>query len=136
MATLEVKLFPHVNVSADGMSITIDCELMDGTVHQLVLPYQQIDWINQALLSAAQGAYLRQVQNGTLSPVNPLNAPMLATGLRVLPDTANKTALIQMTGRSQPNEPLGSGSVLVGEDLLRGLSTRLQEVLQQFGPKH
>ncbi len=136
MATFEVKSFPQVSVSNDGMTATVDCELADGTMHRLVLPYQQLDWLTQALLSAAQGAYLKQVESGKLSPINPLNAAMVATGLRVLPDTKNKTAMIQMTGRSQPNEPLGSGSVLVGEELLRALSARLLEVLQQFGPQH
>ncbi len=100
------------------------------------MPYSQLDWLTQVLFSAGQGAYQKQAQSGRLSAANPVDAAMIAEGFRVLPNAAKKEALIQMTGRSQPNEPLGMGSVLVGEELLRNLSVRLSEALQQLAPKH
>ncbi len=132
MATFNVKTFSHGKVSDDGMTITVDVELADGAIHHLIIPFQQLDWVTQALLNLGQGAYLRQVERGTLSAANPIDAAMIATGVRVLPNAKEMNALIQMTGRSQPNEPLGMGSVLLDVELLRGLSARLAEVVQQL----
>jgi hypothetical protein len=136
MATLNVGSFSHGHVSDDGMTITVDLELTDGATHQLVIPFQQLDWVTQALLNLGQGAYLRQVERGVLSAANPIDAAMVATAVRVLPNTSDKNALIQMIGRTQPNEPLGMGSVVLGGELLRDLLARLTEVAEQLRQQH
>lgn len=134
MTTWNVKSFPTGTVSADGMEITIEVDLGAGRKGKLNLPFSQLDWLQQALLSLSQGAYDRQVATGRLAPsANAVEGQSAkAEALRVMADTQKKEILVQMNVRVDPSAPQGMASFLIESDLATHLATRLRECVEQI----
>jgi hypothetical protein len=133
MSTFVVKAFPTGNPSDDGTIVTVTMETADGQSHQLEVPFDQIEWLHQALLHMSSAAHKRQVKSGRLAPaVNAANAPLIAETIRVLPNTAKKHVLIQAAGRQRSAGPVGIGSMIINENGARLLARRLLEVAEQL----
>jgi hypothetical protein len=133
MSTFVVKAFPAGKVSDDGTVVAVTVETTDGQSHRLEVPFDRVEWLHQALLKLSMAAYRRQVRTGRLvRGPGAVDAPIVAEMVRVLPDTAHKHALIQVTGRQSPNRPLGLGSMIVDEGGARNLGRRLLEVADQL----
>ena len=125
MARMQVKTVTHIDVANDGMSLTVDLELVSGVTHHLTFPFAQYDWVIQSLMSAGRAAYQQQVATGHMSPVIPIGAAMKAEGMRILPDPAKQQATVQFTGRANPVEPIAIASIEVGATLLPDLAQGL-----------
>lgn len=137
--SMTIKSFPRGSVSQDGLTVSVEAELQDGSLRTLVFPYDQLDFLVQALMSFATAAFNQQVGTGRVSAVNPVGAAMVAEGFRVLPNNPQQHALVQITGRSDPNGPLGLGSFAVDARLAQGLGKRLLAVAEGLGksePNH
>jgi hypothetical protein len=130
-----IKSFPRGRVSEDGTTLSIDAELQDGSVRTMALPYDQLDWLVQALMSMGNAAFDRQAETGRLGNVNPLDAAIIAEGCRVLPNPSEQDALVQVTGRKRPDGPLGLGSFKVNQQLAEALGKRLLAVAEDLATK-
>jgi hypothetical protein len=114
------------------MTVSVNVVLKDGKQHVPQMPFDQLDWLVQALLKLANGAYDRQIQAGKLSPANPIDPAMTVDAFRVLPDSRTRQALVQLTGRAEPKAPLGMGSFVLAAEQVQGLGERLLEVADQL----
>ncbi len=132
MATWKVKEFPDGGVAEDGMSVSVRVVLTDGHEHFLEMPFSQLDWLTQALLSFGDAAYERQIQTGRMAAPNPISPAMLVDGFRVLPNPAEQHALVQLTGRKEANAPRGIGSFVLAPEQIQNLSERLAEVADEL----
>ena len=133
MATWRVQEFPDGKVAQDGSSVSVRVRLENGEEHTLEVPYQQLDWVNQALLRLANAAFDRQVQLGQLAPPPSLTDPaMTVEGFRVMAQSKGEHALVQLTGRASANSPLGMGSFVLAAQQVRGLGARLVEVAAEL----
>lgn len=132
--TIVVKLFPNGKVHEDGNAVSIDVLSEDGSKYVLTMPFSQLDWLQQALLSLSRGAYERQVASGRLpGTTNVVEAQsMIVESLRAMVNPATKKILVQMSGRTDPNEPPGMGSFVLDEEGARHLSMRLSECAEQL----
>ena len=132
MVTWKVKEFPDGSVADDGMSVSVRVVLINGREHFLEMPFSQLDWLTQALLSLGDGAYERQKQTGRMAASKPINPAMIVEGFRVLPNPAEQHALVQMTGRKEANAPRGMGSFVLASEQIQSLSERLAEVADEL----
>jgi len=132
MTEFNVQEFPNGNVADDGMSVSINMRLENGEIHTLIMPFKQLDWLNNALLTLSNGAYTRQIETGRLEAANPIDPAMLVEGFRVLPNSKKLHALVHMTGRQDANGPIGMGSFVLAQEHIRSLGERLLEVAGQL----
>ena len=136
MAEWEVHEFPNGEVADDGLSVTVWARLASGEEHTLKMPYEQLDWLIQALLRLANGAYERQIQTGRLaSPGDVTDPAMSVAGFRVLPHSKGEHALVQLTGRATASGPLGMGSFSLGTQQARDFGARLLEVADELAQR-
>jgi hypothetical protein len=129
---IEISHFSRGDVSADGTTVVFDAVDTSGATHTVQMPFHQLDWIYQASATLAALAYDRQVETGRLQAANPVDPALVAEAFRVLPNVNDQKAIVQLTGRSQPNGPVEMGSFVLAAKLVLRLSERLREAGEQL----
>jgi hypothetical protein len=129
MPTFTVESFPNGEVSDDGTYVIVETRLTNGNMIDLKIPYTQFDWLQQAMLRLAAGAYERQIANGKIQPVLSVasDSAMTVETFSVRTETDTNRIRIQTGGRADPSEPMGMGSMIASEQAARDMGNALIE---------
>ncbi|PAY05389.1 hypothetical protein CK489_28785 [Bradyrhizobium sp. UFLA03-84] len=127
---LQIKRFREVENSADGLSVNVLIEPIDGIPQRWTIPYKHAIWLADAILKVSPAAVNNQILSGSVqgTTIPPQRLQVKDAQLRVKP--GSDIAAISVVGTWLPDNAAGTTTLQIDRRAAEDLLDQLQAFLE------